>query len=81
MNWGMIKAVACCWVGPMQVPCLRILVLQGNHDFCYLYIPGTNYKFSDDDLVSWNHEAFYWHSDDRNSMKFPLVGMGQLKIV
>lgn len=70
MKYGCLKAQADCYMG--EQPALRLLITIDNGDWLYLYIGATNYRFCEEDLVSWDDEEFFWLMQD-HQVSFPLL--------
>ena len=43
-----------------------------------LYIQATNYRFYQDDVVSWDDEHLFWHTEDR-TIAFNLMTAGAIQ--
>lgn len=72
MRFGIIKAIALTWVGPW--PVFRLLVVN-DANFFHLYIGANNYCFRENDIVSWDGSAFYWHTENA-AIRFDLLQTG-----
>lgn len=74
MNFGIIRGLAQLWIHGQWT--FRILVLESaSTDWLYLYIPATNYRFRQDDIVSWGESTFNWHAHTR-TIQFNLLQTG-----
>lgn len=69
MKHGTIKAFAQCWLGEMN--CFRFLIVTDGNWY-YLYLGATNYKFRENDIVSWCDDCLLWYTDSR-TIKFDLL--------
>lgn len=70
MTYGVIKAMSHCWKNNSHT--LRVLVSLNNDDWCYMYIPANNYKWKENDIVSFGDRSFYWHNE-KSTIRFDMV--------
>jgi hypothetical protein len=74
VKYGIIRGIAQLWIAHAWT--FRILVLEsGNTEWRYLYVPATNYRFRQDDVVSWGESTFHWHTRAR-TIQFNLLQAG-----
>jgi hypothetical protein len=74
VNYGIIRGIAQLWIDHAWT--FRVLVLEsGNANWRYLYIPASNYRFRQDDIVSWGDSLFKWHTH-AGTIQFNLLQTG-----